>query len=161
MCGIAGAVSIGGRATASLPPMLRALQRRGPDSEGVYSWPGATFGHRRLAIFDLSEAGAQPMLTPDGEIGVVFNGAIYNFVELRNELTQWGYAFRSGADTEVLLAAIQTWGLSALTRFVGMFAFALLDSERKKLNTQAFKLFANLQVIINLTIVDNMKASII
>jgi asparagine synthase (glutamine-hydrolysing) len=134
MCGIAGAVSVGRGAAESLPAMLRALRRRGPDSEGVYTWPGAAFGHRRLAIFDLSDAGAQPMLTPDGATGVVFNGAIYNFLELRAELARGGYAFRSHTDTEILLAGYRAWGIDRLVeRCQGMFAFALWDAPGDRL----------------------------
>src|SRR4051812_27462038 len=134
MCGIAGAVSTGRGAAESLPAMLRALQRRGPDSEGIYSWPGATFGHRRLAIFDLSDAGAQPMVTPDGAIGVVFNGAIYNFLELRAELARSGYTFHSETDTEILLAGYRAWGIDRLVeRCQGMFAFALWDAPADRL----------------------------
>ena len=134
MCGIAGMVSTGRGAPDSLPAMLRALQRRGPDSEGVYSWPGATFGHRRLAIFDLSSAGAQPMVTADGATGVVFNGAIYNFLELRADLVRSGFAFRSDTDTEVLLAGYRAWGIDRLVaRLQGMFAFALWDASADRL----------------------------
>lgn len=134
MCGIAGVVSMGRGAAEPLPAMLRALQRRGPDSEGIYSWPGATFGHRRLAIFDLSDAGAQPMITPDGALGVVFNGAIYNFLELRAELARSGYAFHSDTDTEVLLAGYRAWGVDRLVeRCQGMFAFALWDAPADRL----------------------------
>src|SRR5689334_23582725 len=85
MCGIAG---VAGRQTSSrlVAPMLDALSRRGPDSEGLSEWGNAVLGHRRLAIFDLSAAGHQPMLSPDRTIGIVFNGAIYNFHDLRREL---------------------------------------------------------------------------
>lgn len=133
MCGIAGLVGArsGGAAVAR---MLGALQRRGPDSEGSHSWPGATFGHRRLAIFDLSAAGAQPFLSADGQIGVVFNGAIYNFLALRAELIPHGFSFRSETDTEVLIAGYQAWGIDGLvSRLRGMFAFALWDARAERL----------------------------
>ena len=128
MCGLAGMVGVDASPSDSLPRMLRALARRGPDSEGTHSWNGATFGHRRLAIFDLSSAGAQPMLSPDGEIGVVFNGAIYNFRQLRRELASAGCSFRSETDTEVLVQGYRAWGIDRLVdRLDGMFAFAVWD----------------------------------
>src|SRR5208283_2199150 len=114
--------------------MVRALERRGPDSEGVESWDGATLGHRRLAILDLSEAGSQPMLSEDRQIGVVFNGCIYNFLELRRDLESRGARFRSDCDTEVLLHGYREWGIDALvSRLRGMFAFAVWDNPRRAL----------------------------
>lgn len=114
--------------------MVRALARRGPDSEGVENWDCATLGHRRLAILDLSEAGSQPMLSDDRQIGVVFNGCIYNFLELRRELESRGNRFRSDCDTEVLLYGYREWGIDALvSRLRGMFAFAVWDNPRRVL----------------------------
>jgi asparagine synthase (glutamine-hydrolysing) len=130
MCGIAGIVGVADRASAdaSVRAMTRALARRGPDGEGVESWPGVALGHRRLSIFDLSDAGRQPMLAPDGDVGVVFNGAIYNFVELRAELEARGYVFRSRTDTEVLIHGYRAWGMDALlSRLRGMYAIGLWD----------------------------------
>ncbi|MBD0326768.1 MAG: asparagine synthase (glutamine-hydrolyzing), partial [Pyrinomonadaceae bacterium] len=137
MCGIAGVVTsldISGGRDDRVARMIRALARRGPDGEGVEHWPHAAFGHRRLAIFDLSEAGRQPMLSEDGALGVVFNGAIYNFRELRLELEARGYVFRSQTDTEVLLHGYREWGIDALVaRLQGMFAFGLWDERAQKL----------------------------
>ncbi|MEN3330643.1 MAG: hypothetical protein V7641_8 [Blastocatellia bacterium] len=134
MCGIAGI--IGGNPSSREPSarrMLAALARRGPDGEGLQSWPGATLGHRRLAIIDLSDAGRQPMLTADGQIGVVFNGEIYNFRELRNDLLARGYRFTSGTDSEVLLHGYREWGLDQLlARLRGMFAVGLWDDAARK-----------------------------
>jgi asparagine synthase (glutamine-hydrolysing) len=114
--------------------MLGALRRRGPDHQGIESWPHAVFGHRRLAILDLSPAGRQPMLSEDGQIGVVFNGCIYNFLDLRRELEGYGHAFRSQCDTEVLLRGYEQWGVDRLTaRLRGMFAFAVWDNRERKL----------------------------
>ena len=114
--------------------MTAAMARRGPDGEGVYRWAEATLGHRRLAIIDLSEAGRQPMLTPDGRLGVVFNGEVYNFYELRRELILRGCHFQSHTDTEVLLHGYREWGLDEMVaRLRGMFAFALWDDERRQL----------------------------
>jgi asparagine synthase (glutamine-hydrolysing) len=114
--------------------MVRALERRGPDSEGLENWDCATLGHRRLAILDLSDAGSQPMLSADRQIGVVFNGCIYNFLELRRELESRGNRFRSDCDTEVLLHGYREWGIDALAgRLRGMFAFAVWDNPRRVL----------------------------
>jgi asparagine synthase (glutamine-hydrolysing) len=114
--------------------MVRALDRRGPDGEGFETWQGAVLGHRRLAIFDLSEAGRQPMNSTDGEVSIVFNGAIYNFLELRAELEARGRRFKSQTDTEVLVEGYREWGIDALvTRARGMFAFGLWDARARKL----------------------------
>jgi len=136
MCGIAGYVSADRADTrnATVSTMIEALRRRGPDSEGLTDWPGASLGHRRLAIIDLSEAGRQPMLSEDGRIGLVFNGCIYNFRELRGELEKLGHRFRSQCDTEVLLHGYRAWGADELAkRARGMFAFAIWDEPRRTL----------------------------
>ncbi|MBV9411685.1 MAG: asparagine synthase (glutamine-hydrolyzing), partial [Acidimicrobiia bacterium] len=151
MCGIAGFVARPGRAAApdwlSLASTL--LAHRGPDAVGFLQWtPGSPprkgrepngepalvgFAHRRLAILDLSDAGWQPMTSPDGRYHVVYNGEVYNYVELRQKLESSGRRFRSTGDTEVILAAFQEWDVEALSRMVGMFAFAILDAERQRL----------------------------
>ena len=114
--------------------MVRALARRGPDGEGVETWDGAVLGHRRLAIFDLSEAGRQPMISADGTVSVVFNGAVYNFLTLRAELEARGVSFRSRTDTEVLVDGYREWGIDALVnRLRGMFAFGLWDAAARRL----------------------------
>ena len=136
MCGIAGVAGAEdqGRAVEAVRRMLEAEARRGPDGEGVQTWPGAVLGHRRLSIFDLSEAGRQPMLSDDGAVGVVFNGAIYNFRGLRKELEQRGRRFRSQTDTEVLVHGYLEWGIDELVaRLRGMFAFGLWDALQEKL----------------------------
>lgn len=136
MCGIAGLVGLTDRESAQhrVRQMLSTLTRRGPDGEGLKSWDSATLGHRRLAIFDLSELGAQPMLSPDSSLGVVFNGAIYNFRELRSELETHGYQFKSHTDTEVLLHGYDFWGLDKLLdKIRGMFAIALWDDRKRTL----------------------------
>lgn len=122
----------GGRETAER--MTASLAHRGPDGFGVEVWPehGLAFGHRRLAIIDLTEAGRQPMLAADGQLAVTFNGEIYNYRELRAELAGRGHAFRTRSDTEVLLAAYAEWGDDCLDRLRGMFAFALADFRRRE-----------------------------
>src|ERR1044072_9502992 len=136
MCGIAGLAGATDRDEAQqrVRRMMSTLARRGPDGQGVKAWPGAGLGHRRLAIYDLSELGAQPMLSPDGAVGITFNGAIYNFRELRAELEDAGYNFKSHTDTEVLLHGYDAWGLDKLLeRMRGMFAFALWDDRKRTL----------------------------
>ena len=110
------------------------MARRGPDSAGLAHWPGATFGHRRLAILDLSEAGSQPMVSEDGRIGLTFNGCIYNFQDLRRDLEKCGHKFRSQSDTETLLLGYREWGIDSLVkRLRGMFAFGIWDDPRRTL----------------------------
>jgi asparagine synthase (glutamine-hydrolysing) len=136
MCGIAGFVSVGrsGTVEARTRQMTGALARRGPDSSGIATWPGVALGHRRLAIIDLSAAGNQPMLSDDQQIGVVFNGCIYNFLELRGDLERCGQTFRSNCDTEVLVAGYRQWGVDELVkRCRGMFAFGIWDQPERKL----------------------------
>jgi len=132
MCGIAGVVCANDSAEMAVRSMLSSMARRGPDGEGVHHWPQAVFGHRRLAILDLSPAGAQPMLSPDGTIGIVFNGCIYNFLEIRQELERLGRRFRSQCDTEVLIEGYLEWGIDRLVaRLRGMFAFAIWDDPKQ------------------------------
>lgn len=113
--------------------MVRSQHHRGPDDQGIYLDPrgGAALGHNRLSIIDLSPAGHQPMASAGGRYFIVFNGEIYNYLELRRELD--GYPFRSQTDTEVILAAYERWGSACLDRFIGMFAFAIWDSETQTL----------------------------
>ncbi len=134
MCGIAGLIAESlspEERSAIVRQMCRAMVHRGPDDEGVTSADPATLGMRRLAIFD-PKNGRQPMLSPDGRLSLVFNGAIYNFRELRDQLSD-GWQFRTTCDTEVLLAAFTRWGEACLPRLRGMFAFAAWDAHEKRL----------------------------
>jgi asparagine synthase (glutamine-hydrolysing) len=135
MCGISGIVGTEDN-RALVQRMNEVLARRGPDSEGLEIWDGGrtTLGHRRLSIFDLSELGHQPMLSPDGKVGITFNGAIYNFWDLRRELEQLGHHFQSQCDTEVIVHGYQEWGIDRLaSKMRGMFAIALWDQNEHKL----------------------------
>lgn len=135
MCGIVGQVSLAGIPPAAerLAEAAARLKNRGPDDSGVWSEGSIALAHRRLAILDISAAGHQPMHSPDGRYVIVFNGEIYNFLELRRELdsdeSHWG----SRSDTEVVLAAYARWGVACLSRFRGMFAFAIWDRLEKRL----------------------------
>lgn len=135
MCGIAGIYDFEGREPDRrlLAAMADAIRHRGPDDEGFYTAPGIGLAHRRLSILDLSPAGHQPMADPAGRYWLIFNGEIYNYLELRAELQTLGYVFRSGSDTEVLLAAYEQWGTDCLKRFNGMWAFALWDTVHQRL----------------------------
>jgi asparagine synthase (glutamine-hydrolysing) len=131
MCGVAGVFGhAGSDLNRTVEAMVAAIRYRGPDDAGVWSEPspGLAFGHARLSILDLSPEGRQPMVSASGRYVISYNGEVYNFLDLRRELEQCGAKFRGHSDTEVMLAAIEQWGLhSAVTRFVGMFAFALWD----------------------------------
>ncbi|MFO7985702.1 MAG: asparagine synthase (glutamine-hydrolyzing) [Desulfatiglandaceae bacterium] len=131
MCGIVGFKSNqhGVRLRESLPKATSRLIHRGPDDTDLFFDPayGVGLGHRRLSVIDLSEAGRQPMDTEDGRVHIVYNGEIYNFKEIRQTLAGQGHRFRTETDTEVILKAYGQWGMDCLTRFVGMFAFALWD----------------------------------
>lgn len=137
MCGIAGIVNLRGNAVepADILRLTRLIAHRGPFGEGT--WFSAdrslAFGHRRLAIIDPGEGGYQPMLSADGRHVIVFNGEIYNFLELRRELEALGAVFRSQSDTEVILAAWQAWREEMLPRFNGMWALAIYDTETSEL----------------------------
>lgn len=128
MCGINGCTEN----NADLVARMNAVTRhRGPDGTGVWAGEGITLGNNRLAIIDLSESAAQPMRSADGRFVIAFNGEIYNFKELRSQLT--GYSFASDSDTEVLLAGFAAWGIDMFARLNGIFAIALWDIQRAEL----------------------------
>ncbi len=141
MCGIAGFWNTKPGSASELKAiacqMAERLVHRGPDDAGVWMDPavGLALSFRRLAIFDVSPSGHQPMVSRSGRYVIVFNGEVYNFHELRKELESHGHVFRSQSDTEVILAAVTQWGLEpAVARFVGMFAFALWDRQHRNLH---------------------------
>ena len=135
MCGICGELRLDGQQAdlAELGRMLSRLERRGPDHEGSYSDGSVALGHRRLAIIDLSERGNQPMVDTAQGLAIVFNGTIYNYPQLREELRTLGYPFASDGDTEVILKAYAAWGEQCVERLTGMFAFAIWDMRRQRL----------------------------
>jgi asparagine synthase (glutamine-hydrolysing) len=135
VCGITGILNYSGEPVSPvvLERMTTSLAHRGPDGAGMFFDRGLGLGHRRLSIIDLTSGGSQPMATSDGRFVVTYNGEIYNFLELRRELEAKGYHFWSRSDTEVLLNAWAEWGVAALDKFNGMFAFAIWDKKQGKL----------------------------
>jgi asparagine synthase (glutamine-hydrolysing) len=131
MCGITGIINKQAdfNAQLELKRMNDLIAHRGPDGEGFYVSGSVGFGHRRLAIIDLSEDGHQPMLFADKYV-ITFNGEVYNYIEIREELIKLGYSFRSKCDTEVILAAYDKWGEDCVNHFNGMWAFAIHDKQR-------------------------------
>jgi asparagine synthase (glutamine-hydrolysing) len=135
VCGIAGIVqpqqAVALRAVAER--MVAAMPRRGPDGHGCWAADGIALGHARLSIIDVTDASAQPMRDDGADVTLVFNGEIYNYIELQRELTARGRRFRSHGDSEVLLQAYLEWGTAAFTRCIGMWAVALYDGRSRKL----------------------------
>ncbi|MEW2514355.1 N-acetylglutaminylglutamine amidotransferase [Streptomyces sp. NPDC046870] len=129
MCGLSGEVRFDGRSPdlAAVERMTERLADRGPDGQGTWRRGAVALGHRRLKIIDLSDSGAQPMTDVRGEVTGVFNGCIYNYPELREELRRLGHRFESTSDTEVVLNAYRQWGTACVERFRGMFAFAITE----------------------------------
>lgn len=135
MCGISGFISKRRITLEDLTAMNDTMYHRGPNDSGVEIYDAAGgyavgFAQRRLSIMDLSPLGHQPMHAADKRVSVVFNGEIYNFQELKKELS--GYPFRSQCDTEVILAAYEKWGIDCVSRFNGMFAIALYDRDAQE-----------------------------
>lgn len=137
MCGIAGIFatkeSVPDKISATIGRMVGMIEHRGPDDQGIWVGNGIALGHARLSIIDLTTAGHQPMPNEDGSILTVFNGEIYNFVELRSELSERGYRFKSHTDTEVILNGYHCWGEQIFQRLRGMFAIALWDKRNEQL----------------------------
>src|SRR5688572_22289901 len=142
MCGIVGFRQLNGTSIAPrhFERMVDSLSHRGPDGSGSFlidrenrsiggtDLPAALgLGHRRLSILDLSNRGAQPMVSPDGNVILTYNGELYNFASLKEELERGGRRFTSTSDTEVVLAAYERWGVECLPKLIGMFAFAIYD----------------------------------
>ena len=134
MCGIAGLWHPDKRPpdAAALRRMTRALTHRGPDEEGYFEQPGIALGHRRLSIIDLS-TGQQPLCNEDGTIWVSFNGEIFNYVELREDLVKRGHTFKTRSDTEVFVHLYEEKGIDFVEDLNGQFAIALWDGPRRRL----------------------------
>jgi len=139
VCGIAGILRQDGASPedlSRLKAMTQRLAHRGPDDSGHISIdgkPSIVLGHRRLAVVDLSDAAHQPFADESGQLVLVYNGEVFNYVELREELRALGFSFRSESDTEVVLRAYQAWGRACVKRFNGMWAFALWDARSREL----------------------------
>lgn len=135
MCGIAGKINFNKAAVRreEIDVMLNTMKYRGPNSRGAFFDDGVGFGHLRLSILDLSAAGHQPMENGDGSLTIVYNGEIYNYIEIRGALKQKGHVFKTGTDTEVILAAYKEWGEDCVKKFNGMWAFAIFDKTSRKI----------------------------
>ena len=135
MCGIVGRLNFDGSPipVRELTSARDRLVNRGPDGAGTWTDGPVGLAHRRLSILDLTDRGSQPMRSTDGALAITFNGEIYNFLELREELSKAGHCFTTHTDTEVILAAYREWGTDCLQRFNGMFAFGLWDARRQRL----------------------------
>src|SRR5688572_14031857 len=132
MCGFVGFLALSNEAApteAWIGSLIDCIAHRGPDDHGIHVDGRAALGFRRLSILDLSQAGHQPMTSRDGTLSMVFNGEIYNYVELRAELQALGHTFVSSGDTEALLASYAQWGRRRVDRLVGMYAFAIIDRQ--------------------------------
>ena len=166
MCGICGSYHFDGSEPDlnALSKMLKKLERRGPDHEGSFSDGPVALGHRRLSIIDLTERSNQPMVDSDAGLVLVFNGAIYNYPQLRSQLKTRGYHFFSEGDSEVIIKAYKEWGEACVEHLQGMFAFAVWDMREKSLflardrfgikplywnsNDNQFRFASNLQALL-------------
>ncbi|WP_284643839.1 asparagine synthase (glutamine-hydrolyzing) [Paenibacillus silviterrae] len=135
MCGIAGIIDKKGNPVNEelIREITDIVIHRGPDGAGYYCFQNFAFGHRRLAILDLSADGHQPMHYQDNEYTITFNGEVYNYLELKKELKEFGYKFKSNSDTEVILASYCHWGTDCVNKFNGMWAFAIFDKKKQQI----------------------------
>lgn len=135
MCGICGIYNKGNTPVSpeDVLQMRDIMIDRGPDDAGIYIGNHIGLGHRRLSIIDLSEAARQPMCNEDEKVWVVFNGEIYNFVELREKLVKAGHIFRSKSDGEVIIHGYEEWGVELFEKMNGMFAIAIWDARKERL----------------------------
>ncbi|KAB7889878.1 asparagine synthase (glutamine-hydrolyzing) [Poseidonibacter ostreae] len=133
MCGISGIINTNNKTVEKIEieKINRLISHRGPDDEGYFYRDNFAFGHRRLSILDLSSDGHQPMNYKDEKYTITYNGEIYNYIELKNELSELGYNFNSNTDTEVILASYDKWGDDCVSKFNGMWAFSIYDREKE------------------------------
>lgn len=157
MCGISGIVNLNGNKVDRelLNKMNDILRHRGPEGEGIYISGNVGLAHRRLKIIDISHQARQPMFNESRNIFITYNGEIYNYVELRKELASLGHRFKSQSDSEVVLHAYEEWGIDCLERFIGMWAFAIWDEQKKilfssrdRLGVKPFYYFYNEDIFI-------------
>ena len=132
MCGYVGFTNTTDNANIILKKMMERIRHRGPDGEGQYIDEGIALGHRRLSIIDI-DSGAQPMYNEDGSLVIVFNGEIYNYKQIREELVKAGHTFATQSDTEVLIHGYEEYGTSLLNKLRGMFSFVIWDKNKKEL----------------------------
>lgn len=135
MCGISGIINLKGErvSQSTIQLMMKAMKHRGPDDEGIFIHQNLGLGFVRLSIIDLSSAGHQPMNSADNRITIVFNGEIFNYIELREELKKKGYVFKTNTDTEVVIYSYLEWGEACQHKFNGMWAFAIFDKQEDTL----------------------------
>ena len=135
MCGIAGIINKNEKniEKKDLERMVKIMKYRGPDDEGYFIENNIGLGHCRLSIIDLSQAGHQPMTNENNNLHITYNGEIYNYLELKNELKKFGHKFKSNSDTEVILHAYEQWGEKCLDKFNGAWAFAIWNRRKKEL----------------------------
>ncbi len=130
LCGILG--HIGAIDKLDFEDALALIGHRGPDSFATHYSPPFSLGFHRLSIIDISEKSNQPMHSPDSRFSIIFNGELYNFVQIRNQLIENGHSFETNGDAEVILRSYIEWGENCLDRFNGMFAFAIFDNESEE-----------------------------
>ncbi|MDB4270860.1 asparagine synthase (glutamine-hydrolyzing), partial [bacterium] len=141
MCGINGIISLNDSFNSiskeflksQVDTMNESLVHRGPDAKGIHIQNPIAFGFRRLSIIDLNSSANQPMFSKDGNLALVFNGEIYNYLELKKELKSKGYHFETSSDTEVILKSYEEYGDQCVEQFNGMWAFAIYDFQKKRL----------------------------
>ena len=135
MCGIVGIYNFKEKPVleTQIKKMIDIIAHRGPDGEGIFIDKNLGLGHRRLAIIDLTKAGHQPMTNEKGDVFIIYNGEIYNFLELRKKLEKLGHRFKSKSDTEVIIHSFEEWGIDCVKKFNGMFAFAIWDKKNRNL----------------------------
>ena len=133
MCGIVGFTNSITNADDVLGKMMDRIKHRGPDSEGKYIDENIALGHRRLSIIDVRSSGDQPIFNEDSSLVIVFNGEIYNYKDIRQELVDAGHTFKTNTDTEVLIHGYEEFGEKLLNKLRGMFSFVIWDKNKKEL----------------------------
>jgi len=135
MCGIVGKINFNNKEVEekTLTQMMEKIKHRGPDDNGYFIDEGVGLGFVRLSVIDLSSAGHQPMISDDDKLVLIYNGEIYNYLELREELKNKGHTFKSNTDTEVILKSYEEWGEACLNKFNGMWAFVIYNKETKEI----------------------------